>query len=83
MICDFLEGQVSDMLEDDYLKIVICVFFMEVRFLDQKKFCDWVKFYVDDVIFWVLVWKDEYEMMFNLNCEFLMIYYENLYGLSD
>lgn len=55
----------------------------EALALDERRWQDWLNFYVDDAIFWVPAWKSETEVTEDPDRELSLIYYRGREGLVD
>ena len=57
--------------------------FSEARFLDQRKWDEWLALYTEDAEYWVPAWETELEYVSDPRRQISLIYYPDRNGLDD
>lgn len=66
----------------NYEKIQAFIY-REARFLDDRKWDEWLACYHKDVVYWMPSWDDNDELTEDPQREISLIYYPNKFGLED
>lgn len=59
------------------------VLFTEARYLDQRKWDEWLSLYTEDAVYWVPAWETEHEYVQDPTRQVSLIYYPDRNGLDD
>ena len=57
--------------------------YLEARFLDEKKWQEWLALYTDDAVFWMPSWAGEYETTSDPELELNLVYLKGRAHLED
>lgn len=66
-------------VEHDCAKLI----FTEARYLDQRKWDEWLELYTQDAVYWVPAWETELEYVSDPRRQISLIYYPDKNGLDD
>jgi len=59
------------------------VIFREARLLDEQRFAEWLDLYVEDALYWMPAWKDEFTLSSDPETELSLVYYHGKDNLRD
>jgi benzoate/toluate 1,2-dioxygenase beta subunit len=59
------------------------VIFREARLLDEQRFEEWLELFVEDALYWMPAWKDEFTLSNDPDRELSLVYYRGKDNLRD
>ncbi len=71
------------MAHSQCLEIASRVLFAEARFLDRQEWKEWLALYVEEAVYWIPAWKNEYETTSDPDRELSMIYHTSSVALAE